>query len=406
MTVGRKGVAYTAGGAILLVLAFAFVFASVQVASPLVAEDAPTITFQPSEDVVFDWSEDACEPEDTPDLPARAFRDAEGRVQLILAHYVNRRLVGPDLNHLQHDCAVVMSSDRDRNPATFNGWEWIAAPYTLDGRTIFALVHNEFHGHRDRSRCRSGEYERCVYTSLSLAVSRDGGRTYRQRRAPTHLVATYPYRYVADSGPIGIFEPSNIVYNRRDRYYYALAHTVGHGNTPRGTCVLRTRRLGDPGSWRAWDGAAFSVRFVNPYQQIGARSRARVCRPVARAEIVEMSHSLTFNTYLGRFLLVGMSGAHDPARGEMVWGFYYSLSDDLVHWTQQKLLMEAELPWTHKCRDADPVAYPSLLDPASRSRSFETTGPRPYLYFTRFNYKGCAQSFDRDLVRVAVEISK
>jgi hypothetical protein len=403
VTAGWKGVAYTGGGLLLLLV---LAFAAVQLATPLVAEDARALEVRGPREVVFDWSQDACEPEDIPDLPARALRDADGQVQLLVAHYVNRRLVGPDFDHLRHDCAVMMSSDEDPDPAAFNGWEWIASPYTRDGRTIFALVHNEFQGHRDHRRCRSGKYPRCVYTALTLAVSRDGGRTYRQPRAPTHLVATYPYRYVGDSGPIGIFEPSNIVFNPKDRYYYVVAHTVGHGNRPRGTCVLRTRRLGDPRSWRAWDGTNFRVRFVNPYEQEGARPETHVCQPVERADIVEMSHSLTFNTYLGRFLLVGMSGAHDAARGVMVWGVYYSLSDDLVHWSRQKLLMEAELPWTHKCGDADPIAYPSLLDPASRSRSFETTGRRPYLYFTRFNFKGCVQSFDRDLVRVRVAISK
>ena len=43
---------------------------------------------------VFSWAKDRCEDLDIPDLPARAFRDAQGRVQLIAAHYINRRFIG------------------------------------------------------------------------------------------------------------------------------------------------------------------------------------------------------------------------------------------------------------------------------------------------------------------------
>ena len=44
--------------------------------------------------------------------------------------------------------------------------------------------------------------------------------------------------------------------------------------------------------------------------------------------------------------------------------------------------------------------------PISRSRNFETTGQRPWLYFTRFKYPGCEQAQGRDLVRVPLEIRK
>ena len=68
------------------------------------------------EQTVFDWSRDSCEPRDIPDAPARAFRDARGRVQLIASHYVNRREVGPDLDHLAHRCEVIMRSGYDPLP--------------------------------------------------------------------------------------------------------------------------------------------------------------------------------------------------------------------------------------------------------------------------------------------------
>jgi hypothetical protein len=65
--------------------------------------------------------------------------------------------------------------------------------------------------------------------------------------------------------------------------------------------------------------------------------------------------------------------------------------------------MQTESCYTYECGDPDPVAYPSLLDPESKARNFETTGKRAYLCFTRSNYRFCSETLDRDLVRVPIE---
>src|SRR5262249_48095634 len=77
----------------------------------------PVLKVVGDEQVVFDWSKDQCEALDIPDLPARAFRDADGNVQLIAAHYINRRFIGPSLNSLKHDCKVVMQSPSLQDPS-------------------------------------------------------------------------------------------------------------------------------------------------------------------------------------------------------------------------------------------------------------------------------------------------
>ena len=118
-----------------------------------------------------------------------------------------------------------------------------------------------------------------------------------------------------------------------------------------------------------------------------------------------MVESLTFNTYLDRFLLVGTAVAQEVG-DKMNSGIYYSTSDDLVHWTPRKLITEVESRNTHECGEPDPVAYPSVLDPESASRNFETTGKRAYLYFTRYNYEACRETLDRDLVRTPIEFSE
>jgi len=364
----------------------------------------PTLRVAGRAQTVFKWSSDRCGDADFADLAVRAFRDSSGRIQLVLPHFVNRRLIGPDFDHLAHPCAAIMSSDGNPRPDAFDDREWIASVYTLNGRTVFALVHDEYQGNRHPGRCPSHVYRNCWYNSVTLAVSRDSGAHFAHVPPPRQLVASVPYRYVPHGGPIGMFAPSNIV--RRDSHFYALAQVIGRGGSPRGTCVLRTRNLAEPGSWRAWDGSAYRMRFENPYLARGREPRQSVCRPVSQAEISQMHESLTYNTLFKRFLLVDQSRATDPATHKTVWGVYFSLSDDLVHWRPRQLLMAATTAESYKCGDAQPIAYPAIIDPSSTSRNFETSGERAYLYFTRFNYSKCRRTTDRDLLRVPIKFSE
>jgi hypothetical protein len=354
---------------------------------------------------VFKWRTQACEQRDIPDWAARAFRDAGGQVHLIASHYVSRQWIGPDLNHVRHRCEVIMGSTYDPRPEQYADKEWIMAPYTLDGRNVFALVHDEYQGYTHPGRCNSGLYLHCWYNAVTLARSTDGGRTFSHAfPPPSNLVAEVPYPYEHDAGPFGVFQPSNIV--RKDGYYYSLVMTRPYHAQQGGTCLMRTRNLADPKSWRAWDGSGFSVTFVDPYTVAAPASGNHFCKPVSPSQISNMSHSLTFNTYFGKYLLVGPANAFSPRKRRVITGFYYSLSSDLVHWAQRKLIREAETAQTYRCGDSNPVEYPSVLDPNSRSRNFETTGRRPYLYFTRFHYSACKQTLDRDLVRVPIKFSK
>ena len=173
---------------------------------------------------MFDYTEDACSPIDIPDAPARAFRDADGQVHLIASHYVTRAMVGPSLDTVRHDCRRLMVSDLDGDPARFDDREWITAPYTTDGRTVHALVHDEYQGDKHPGRCPSEDYLKCWYNSITLARSTDGGRTFTHAAPPRHLVASVPYRYEPDAGPFGLFQPSNIVRGPEDGFYYALIH--------------------------------------------------------------------------------------------------------------------------------------------------------------------------------------
>jgi hypothetical protein len=352
--------------------------------------------------VVFDWSREACSGAQAADLPVRAFRDARGRVQLLLSHFVNFRLVGPSLSRLQADCRPVMGSARDGDPAAYRDRQWIASLHTEDGRRIWALVHDEYQGHRHPGRCPGGGYFRCWYNAVTLVESRDEGRTYRARRdAGADLVAGAPFRYRPGDGPLGAFSPSNIVRGPNGRLY-ALVRVKDRDR--RGVCLIRARRIEDARSWQAWDGEGFGGAFVDPYR--GRPRQHADCALVAPGEIAEMSGSLTYNEEIGAYLLLDMTPSADVGARSQVTGIHYSTSEDLVEWSPRRLLLRAPSVHSFRCGGRAPIAYPSLIDPSSRSRTFATADGRAFLYYTRFHYRDCRKTADRDLVRVPVEVSE
>lgn len=362
-----------------------------------------TLSVVGPEEVVFDWTTDRCDNGDIPDLPARAFRDASGQVNLISTETDNRRFLGTSLDEaLEHPCATIYASAHDADPAQFTDSEWLASFYTEDGQTVWALIHNEYHGW-ERGDCAGVDQFYCWYNTITLAVSTDAGASYRPAvEPPGHLVAALPYPYEQGTGAQGLFSPSNIV-KGHDGYYYALAKVGAHRTGQQSVCLMRTPDLADPQAWRFWNRTDFDNEFVDPYSDTVETASAHSCRSLDPGDIgAQMIESLTWNTYLERWVLVGISA--DSIDGREVWGFYYSFSDDLIDWTHRKLLVEIDLPWTVASPGSDvSYLYPSLLDPSSESRNFETTDDTAYLYYTR-NNAGHA-SLDRDLVRVPVQFT-
>jgi hypothetical protein len=362
----------------------------------------PVLRVSGDEEVVYDWTTDHCEGPNLPDLSSRAFRGADGQVQLILSHFVNYRMVGPDLNTVKVDCNKLMQSTYSGDPSLFTDQEWIAAPYTEDGQTIYAIVHNEYHGYDFRGQCHVVGYyvPECWYNNLTLVVSTDGGQTYTHALTPPeHMVAGFPYVYKPDAGPAGIREPSNII-KAQDGYYYEFANASYYDPNKQGVCLMRTTDVSDPSAWRFWNGKDFEGTFINPYVTTPENPDEHLCPPLAPDEIgASMNQSITFNTYMNRYVLVGVSA--DQRGTRTIWGFYYSFSFDLIHWTHRKLLKEITLPWTAEHNDDVMYLYPSLLDPNSDSRNFDTSGETAYVYYTRLNHG--QGSLDRDLIRIPVE---
>jgi hypothetical protein len=192
-----------------------------------------------------------------------------------------------------------------------------------------------------------------------------------------------------------MWQPSNIVKSPRDDYYYALVqldHRRRGTDGRQGMCLMRTRTLGEPRSWRAWDGNGFNLRFVDPYAEPVGDPAQQTCATVSQEIVAALSYNLSYNSYLDRFVAVGHDIFKNPP------GFYYSLSEDLIHWTPKKLLMPADLVQNTNGRTPY-LAYPSLISHDSQARNFDVTDRSPFLYFTRVNG---LNPLDFDLLRVRV----
>jgi hypothetical protein len=365
------------------------------------AEGAPQVRIAGSPQTVFNWARQACAPTQVPDLPVRVFRDYRGRIQLLLSDYVNFRMIGPSLARLHPDCHAVLRSPENASPQSFEDREWLASIYTTDGRNVWALVHEEYQGNRHPGRCPEHSYFPCWYNAVTLAHSTDGGRSYSHQLTPRQLIATPSRPYEAGVGPSGVFSPSNIV-TGSDGAHYALVRVRVPGAT-RGVCLLRTTRVGSPRAWRAWNGSGFGGGFSDPYRS--PPSAGTACTLLDPGLIAEMTESLTYNRALGRYLLVGLAPPGPLSIGPKVTGIYYSTSRDLITWTPRTLIAPAVSVSSYLCGGPAPIAYPSVVDPRSSSRTYATSGRRPYLYFTQFHYTNCHQTPDRDLMRVPLEIS-
>ena len=194
--------------------------------------------------------------------------------------------------------------------------------------------------------------------------------------------------------------------NREDGYHYAMMRAEKYRDQQYGTCLMRTKNLSDPSSWRAWGGSQFNVRFADPYTANDLDARDHVCRPVSPNQIGAMVESLTFNEYFGKWLLVGAS--QDTIDGRQVVGFYYSLSDDLIELVAaQADPARSELAWSYKCGESQPGRAIHPCSIPSRRRGTSTRPAAPATCSSPASTtSNCQQNLNRDMVRVPIRFSK
>jgi hypothetical protein len=364
-----------------------------------------------TKEVAHDWNSDRCEIMDVIDGPARFVRAEDGSLVLFDGnapnYYVSR---GTNFASMRRDCsAPALVSALRSTPESYENVEWLWAIYR-EGSTWHALIHNEFHD-AAAAGCQPGNPfpgNPCWYNSVTYAVSMNDAHSFSKRGAPAHVVAPAPNAWIPPLGGVpvgngfveGYFNPSSIVH-AADGYYYAflMAIPTQSWTVAQGLCSFRTQTLGDPASWRAWDGSGFNLRMTSPY---GSGGPAPVCTFLDTL----MTHShVVYSTYLERYMAVASGQGPLDVDGRPTCGFFYALSADLVHWSKHRLLAEASLPWCPAGPNAlEPVnvLYPSIVDHADTTVNFERAGSTPYFYYVRFNDGG----LDRDLMRVPLTLTR
>lgn len=356
-------------------------------------------------EMIYDYDTERCQDFDWPDIPVRAFRDSLNRVQLVTGQggIPNNRLIGPDFDNLTRDCTPLLTNSNNPLPSEYDDAEWLSGIYTPDGQQVYALVHSEYHGLAHPGYC-GDEYTECRFNTVTSAQSSNRGDSYTQPAPPAQLVASIPYRSVPGDGRYGFFSPSNII--EKDGWFYnMILSSAQYREQASGVCLMRTQNLGDPKSWRAWDGEGFNVRFIDPYRDSARATSRHVCEVLSPNELGELNRSVVWSTYLDKWVVVGTSNLYEPAYGTVVRGFYFSTSDDLIRWTPRQLLMYVETAATWQCGDPDPAAYPSFVDPDSTDRNFSTIDQNTHLYFTTFRRENCITTNKRDLKRIPIQFS-
>ena len=366
---------------------------------------AISFTLTGPKETVFDYDTMRCDDGDYPDGTAQPLRDSTGRLQVLTGQ---RRMLGTNFNDLTEECnRLVIPSPLDPNPAHYNYLRWLGAVYTENGRDIYALVHNEWHGWDIPAACPVGAGKRrCGVIGVTYAESHDNGDNYTAPAPPGNFVATVPPRPALDDTRTGLAGATTPI--KKGSYWYSLNFTSADANNPRdGVCIMRTSDITDPTSWRGWDGTSFSLRFKNPYYESFPPDPANICEPVDYDHIQMMARQVTYNTYLGKYVLTGNAVKYDPTRGQLVYGFYYSTSTDLIHWSMRDLMLEVPTLTSHQCGGPDAGAYPTLIDHDAPDRLYQTGDATMYLYYVELHYNlACQLTSNRDLVRIPIQFSQ
>ena len=268
---------------------------------------------------------------------------------------------------MERRCDVVFAGKGSPKPEDYSDRIWISSTWSDDGRTIFALGHDEYQAHRHPGMCKYSTYIQCWYNAVVPLKSIDGGRRFE--KMGERPVATIPIRQNIDQGKNrGFFEPSNII--RYNGYYYALIRTGNEGAQKAGTCVFRTPDLSRPDAWRVFDGVDF-VPNVDPYRDSAVGAKPCEVLDNVKGIVGSVNYIPKYRTFIA---VSSFKGDIDQSGA-----IYYSLSDDLFHWSESRILLRIPTMWSAICGQPH-YGYPSLIDISTSDRNFENIESDPYLY--------------------------
>jgi hypothetical protein len=291
----------------------------------------------------------------------------------------NNRFIGSSLNTVVHTCPTTYASHTDPVTDHYQYFEWLLAPYTFDGTTIYSLIHSEWYGYvADKSCAMNGNG--AWLNAITYASSNNSGASFTQPsnylilRSPTEWSSTFPCGSATNPGrtQFGDFGSSNII--PKDGYYWSyFIYGPAPGETGKSReCLMRTNNLADPQSWEVWNGAGYSRG-----QEV--TNCAAIDGPTVG------SPSIRYSTYLHAYISIG-------------WNLTYRTSKDLITWSAPKPIA-GSIP-ADLLNQTGGLTYASLLDPNDASMNFDNVGQTAYIYFTVMHGGN-----DRDIYRVKVQFN-
>jgi hypothetical protein len=411
----------------LLLLAIVSTLASAAYPIPTL----PNVTLGPVE-IVVDWATSHCTCAESPgctdtrdpdvsDTPPRAYVSGDGIVHLWATDAESRqatRLASAPGAAFFHNCSVHAPSQFNCFTNSYNFQTWLHSPYMLpDGKNAFALVHQEWHGWQclGNSSCGNSEGGDCANEAIQLFVSTNGGWDWAPSDGgagpPSNLVAMSPYTYeysrdTFNHSELGFGDPTSIVFDPASGTYNALISAANppigdngwHGVQQRGQCLLRSATPTVASSWRAWDGAGFSVTFVDPYAGPVANLSAHACKPVNTS----MLHvNLGWSTHFGKWISSGF-GSYHYENGTSIpccGAFLYSVSEDLINWDTPQLIRPNKQEGLFKDWEYDPAFLDESAWSERGARNWhESIGESAWLYFWQQDLSDSGRSIKRQAI--------
>jgi hypothetical protein len=357
---------------------------------PLLAE--PKVSVSSEELLIYDSQRDGCTKDDISDAPMRAVRLADGAILGSAAWATNRLLRGKDFLSLRKQCAQALQSTRNPEPMAFDDWTWLMSFWSDNGKTIHALAHEEFQGHRFPGECESGKQMLCTYHAVTTFRSDDEGSSFR--RVGKIPIAASRARYNrAANRMTGFRHPSNIIL--REGFYYTIIEATPEAEQKGGNCLFRTPDIADPTAWTYLTKNGWQPSSYNPYQSDS---------PPTPCEVISHLNGITWSLLrreaTDEFVALLTVKSSQPDRVDLA----LATSKDLVNWSRPTPFHTIVAAWNNVCSEPYRYNYPSIIDPASPSRNFETIGKTALLFMSRIHMTKCSQTMWRDAVAYKISI--
>src|SRR5258708_38075790 len=110
-------------------------------------------------------------------------------------------------------------------------------------------------------------------------------------------------------------------------------------------CVFRTSDIGRPELWTAWDGESFGSRFGDPYLASTPADAPNACKVVSKKSFGSVQRIEGSDLNVAVFL-------RDTGTAERrTWQLAYSLSKDLVNWSEPVALAPLIYFGSRDCND-------------------------------------------------------